>query len=346
VTGKLPASPLAYCLVLSPEHTLEGHPENAGRFARLESAMASLPAGATRRIEPRPAPEQALLAVHPDRYLRALEAACTQGPAYVDYAPTYVTPGSFTAACLAAGGTLNVLDEVLSGRSRTGLALVRPPGHHATATRAMGFCLLNNAAVATRAAQRAGLQRILIVDVDLHHGNGTQAIFEADPEVLYISTHQRGIYPGSGELEKSGVEGGAGMSVNIPLHAHCGDETFARITDQILVPLARRFRPDLLLVSAGFDSHWRDPLGQLQLTCAGYSRLASSLAALADELCGGRVLVVLEGGYDAEVLAAGVESVACALARLPPRPDPLGGGGYDEPDMASLIERVRQAHEL
>ncbi len=346
MTGELPASPLAYALVLSREHTLEGHPEHPERFARLERAMASLPAGAARRIEPRPAPEQALLAVHPERYLRALEAACTQGPAYVDYAPTYVTPDSYTSACRAAGGTLNALDEVLSGRSRGGLALVRPPGHHATATRAMGFCLLNNTALAARAAQRAGLQRILIIDVDLHHGNGTQAIFEADPEVLYISTHQRGIYPGSGALEETGVGEGAGATVNIPLPPHCGDETFARITDQILVPLAHRFGPDLLLLSIGFDSHWRDPLGQLQLTCAGYSRLASTLVGLADELCGGQVLAVLEGGYDAEVLAAGVESVACALARLPSRPDPLGGGGYTEPDTASLLERVRESHGL
>lgn len=346
MTAEPLASALAYCLVPSPEHTLEGHPEHPDRFARLERAMASLPAGAARRIEPRPAPEEALLAVHPDRYLRALEEACTQGPAYVDYAPTYVTPGSFTAACLAAGGTLNVLDEVLSGRSHTGLALVRPPGHHATATRAMGFCLLNNAAVAARAAQRAGRRRILIVDLDLHHGNGTQAIFEDDPEVLYISTHQYGIYPGSGALEETGIQLGAGTTVNIPLYPHCGDETFARITDQILVPLAQRFAPDLLLVSAGFDSHWRDPLGQLQLTCAGYSRLASTLVDVADELCGGRVLVVLEGGYDAEALAASVESVACSLARLPARPDPLGSGGYLEPDMAPVLERVRQAHGL
>ena len=346
MTGGPPASPLAFCLVPSPEHILEGHVEHPERFARLQQAMASLPAGAARRVEPRPAAEEALLAVHPDRYLRALEAACMQGPAYVDYAPTYVTPDSFTAACLAAGGTLNVLEEVLAGRSRTGLALVRPPGHHATATRAMGFCLLNNAAVAARAAQHAGCQRILIVDFDLHHGNGTQAIFEADAEVLYVSTHQSGIYPGSGALEETGIEQGAGATVNIPLTPHCGDETFARVTDQILVPLARRFVPDLLLISAGFDSHWRDPLGQLQLTCAGYFHLTSTMVGLAGEQCGGRVLVVLEGGYDAEALAAGVESVACALAGLPARPDPLGGGGYLEPDMGPLIERVRHTHGL
>ena len=346
MTGKPHASALAYCLVPSPEHTLEGHAEHPERFARLEQAMASLPAGAARRIEPQPAPEEALLAVHPDRYLRALEAACTKGPAYIDYAPTYVTPGSYTAACLAAGGTLNVLNEVLSERSRSGLALVRPPGHHATSTRAMGFCLLNNAAIAARAAQRAGRRRILIVDVDLHHGNGTQAIFEADADVLYVSTHQAGIYPGSGALDDAGIESGVGATVNIPVYPHCGDEAFARITDQILLPLAHRFAPDLLLISAGFDSHWRDPLGQLQLTCAGYSRLASTLVAMADELCGGRVLVVLEGGYDPEALAAGVESVARALARLPALPDPLGAGGYLEPDMAPVLSRVRQAHGL
>lgn len=337
---------LAYCLIPSPEHDLAGHPEHSERFAGLRRAMELLPAGTAVEIRPAPAGDEDLLAVHPERYLDALQAACAQGPAYIDPAPTHVTPGSLSAARLAAGGSVAVLEEVLRGSSRAGLALVRPPGHHATATRAMGFCLINNLAVAARRAQRAGLRRIMIVDFDVHHGNGTQAIFESDPDVLYLSTHQSGIYPGSGALEDTGVGPGAGTTINLPLHPHCGDETFARVTDQVIDPIARRFAPDLLLLSAGFDAHWRDPLAQLQLTCNGFSSLATSLAHLADDLCGGRIVAFLEGGYDAEVLAAGVAGLARALAGLPPPPDPLGPGGYLEPDMHAFLDRVCRIHGL
>jgi acetoin utilization deacetylase AcuC-like enzyme len=346
VAGEISAVPLAYCLTPSPEHDLEGHPENPGRFANLRETMGELPAGAAFEIDPLPAPDDAILQVHPDRYLRALEAACTQGPAYVDPAPTYVTQGSLVAARQAAGGSLAVLEQVTTGRAHAGLALVRPPGHHATATRAMGFCLLNNIAVAARHAQRSGIRRVMIVDFDVHHGNGTQAIFEDDPEVLYLSTHEYGIYPGSGALDEIGTGAGAGTTVNVPLYPHCGDRTFHLVVNELIVPLARRFGPEVLLVSAGFDSHWRDPLGQLQLTCAGFHALAKDLTALADELCGGRIVAFLEGGYDPEALPGSVRAVACALAHVPAPPDPLGSGGYLEPDMRPLVDRVRHVHGL
>jgi acetoin utilization deacetylase AcuC-like enzyme len=235
---------------------------------------------------------------------------------------------------------------MLDGKARTGFALVRPPGHHATATRAMGFCLLNNIAIAARRAQDSGLQRVMIVDFDVHHGNGTQEIFESDGDVLYISTHQYGIYPGSGAMSDVGLGPGAGMMVNIPLHPHSGDQAFKQIADAVIVPLGVRFAPDLILMSAGFDSHWRDPLGQLQLTCSGYHMLARTVAHLADEVCGGRVVAVLEGGYDPEALEGSARAVAHALAGLPAPPDRLGGGGYLEPDVGPLIGRVRQLHSL
>ena len=336
--------PMSYVLVPSPEHDLDGHPESASRFDRLEKVMATLPAGTTLRLEAPSITDQALFLVHPERYLRALEAACSQGPAYIDPAPTYVTQGSMGAARRAAGGTLAVLDQVLEGKARTGFALVRPPGHHATAGRAMGFCLLNNIALAARHAQELGLRRVMIVDFDLHHGNGTQAVFESDAEVLYISTHQVGIYPGSGQLSDVGLGPEAGMTVNIPLPPHAGDKAFEQIADALIVPLGIRFAPDLILISAGFDSHWRDPLGQLQLTCSGYHKLAAIVAHLADEVCGGRVVAVLEGGYDPEALAGGACAVAHALAGLPAPPDPLGKGGYLEPEMGPLIQRMRQLH--
>lgn len=216
--------PVCYTLVPSPEHDLEGHPENADRFDRLEAAMAALPPDIAQRVDALEASDDAILRVHPESYTRALQAACLQGPAYIDPAPTYVTQASLGAARRAAGGALAVLDQVLAGKARTGLALVRPPGHHATATRAMGFCLLNNIAIAARHAQDAGLRRVMIIDFDVHHGNGTQDIFESDGEVLYLSTHQYGIYPGTGQLGDVGLGPGAGTTVNIPLPPHSGDQ--------------------------------------------------------------------------------------------------------------------------
>ena len=342
----MPPVPVCYTLVPSPEHDLEGHPESVARFELLEAAMADLPGGIAERVDSAEASEEAILRVHPEAYLRTLEAACLQGPAYVDMAPTYVTQASMGAARRAAGGTLAVLDSVLAGEGRTGFALIRPPGHHATATRAMGFCLLNNLAIAARHAQEAGLRRVMIVDFDVHHGNGTQDIFKSDANVLDISTHQSGIYPGSGAMSDVGLGPGAGMLVNIPLHPHSGDLAFERIANEVIIPLGIRFAPDLILMSTGFDSHWRDPLGQLQLTCSGFHMLARTVARLADEVCGGRAMAVLEGGYDPEALAGSVRAVAYALAGLPCPPDPIGNGGYLEPEIGPLMERLRQLHGL
>ena len=336
--------PVCYALVPSPEHDLESHPENASRFEPLGDVLATLPAGVAQRLEAPEISDRALLRVHPERYLRALEAACSQGPAYIDPSPTYVTKGSLGAARRAAGGTLAVLDQVVAGKAHAGFALVRPPGHHATANRAMGFCLLNNMALAARHAQELGLRRVMIVDFDVHHGNGTQAIFESDAEVLYISTHQSGIYPGSGQLSEVGLGPGAGTTVNIPLHPRCGDQAFERLAEALILPLGIRFAPDVVLVSAGFDAHWRDPLAQLQLTCHGYYTLTRALVRLAGDACGGRILAVLEGGYDPESLAGSVRSVLHALADLPDPPDPLGDGGTLEPEIGPLIERLRRLH--
>lgn len=340
------ALPLCYVLVPSPEHDLESHPENAARFAGIRSALADLPPDVAQEIEAPSASDDQIQLVHPARYLEALEEACAQAPAYVDMAPTYITPASMGAARRAAGGTLAVVDRVLSGEARTGLALVRPPGHHATATRAMGFCLLNNVAIAARFARQRGLARVMIVDYDLHHGNGTQDIFESDADVLYVSTHQYGIYPGTGSLTEVGSGPGLGATVNIPLHPHTGDQAFERILQAVILPVGRRFQPDLILISAGFDSHWRDPLGQLQLTCRGFDTLTRGVAGLADEMGHGRVVAVLEGGYDPAAIQACATTVALALSRAASPPDPLGSGGYLEPDVEPLIDRLCQIHSL
>jgi acetoin utilization deacetylase AcuC-like enzyme len=338
---------IAYALVPSPEHNLDSHPENVGRFRHLgrvleEPALAAHLHGITSR----PATEGDLTAIHPQAYLEALQRAVAQGPGYIDYAPTYVTPDSYQAALNAAGATLQVAEAVARGEAQSGFALVRPPGHHATPTEAMGFCLLNNLAVAVRKVQALGFRRVMIVDFDVHHGNGTQEAFESDPDVLYLSTHQSGIYPGSGRLDDTGQGMGKGTVVNIPLPAGVGDLAFGQIAKEVIVPLAARFAPDFLLVSAGFDSHWRDTLAGMQLTCHGYHDLARSLVDIARRHSGGRLVFVLEGGYDPEALAASVQAVLFALAGEPRPPDALGPAPYTPPDIGPILQNVIAVHSL
>jgi len=339
--------PIAYSLVPSPEHDLGSHPENHARFAHLKDALGSFPAGGLVAVEAPEAPQESELeAVHPAAYRQALEQAVAQGPGYVDYAPTYVTTGSFAAALRAAASTLALVEAVAAGDAPRAFALVRPPGHHATATRAMGFCLLNNLALAARRAQALGLRRVMIVDFDVHHGNGTQAITEHDPDILYVSTHQEGIYPGSGALADTGQGDGKGSVVNLPLPAGAGDAGFDEIAQSLLVPLAARFHPDLLLVSAGFDAHWRDPLANLQLSGAGYYALSRCLAEIADRHCGGQTVFVLEGGYDPRALSASIAAVLCALSGRPAPADPLGPAPNPEPPVRRILENAAAIHGL
>ncbi len=336
----------ALTLVPSPEHNSSGHPENVDRFRHFERIFSAPFASRLLRLDPRPAHEDDLTPVHPKAYLHALRDAVSRGPGYIDYAPTYVTQASYDAALAAAGGTLQVVEAVARGQAAAGFALVRPPGHHATPTQAMGFCLINNIAVAARRVQHLGFRRVMIVDFDVHHGNGTQAAFERDPDVLYLSTHQAGIYPGTGYLNETGVEEGAGTVINLPLPAGAGDRAFAEIFDRVVGPAAERFRPDFLLASAGFDAHWADPLAELQLSCSGFYHLALGLADLARRQCGGRLVFALEGGYDPEALAGSVVGVLTALAGLPAPADPLGPPRYPEPSVDSVLRNALAIHGL
>jgi acetoin utilization deacetylase AcuC-like enzyme len=343
---KMPKDLIAYALVPSLEHDMEGHPENPGRFAQLAIPERLPFAERMLRMQPLPDIEESILAVHPASFLEALKKAATRGPAYIDPAPTYVTPGSYQAALRSAGGVLATLDAIISGKATSGFALTRPPGHHATPTRAMGFCLLNNIAIATRFAQRNGRERVAIIDIDVHHGNGTQDIFEADGDVLYLSTHQRGIYPGTGHLEETGRGEGRGSLVNIPLPALAGDQAFAEISTQVIEPICERFSPQLILVSCGFDSHWMDPLASLQLTSKGYYQIACKLIGLAKNCCQGAILFVLEGGYDPAAVAQSAAFVLHALAGSHPPPDALGDAPYGCPDISSILNTVRSIHNL
>ncbi len=328
-------------------HTLEGHPEHAGRLRaiwdRLEAAgvLADLMV-----LEPVMANQSQLEAVHQRHYLEVLGASRT-GLMMLDTSDTYVLPISYDIARLAAGGVMRAVDAVLHGETDNGLAMVRPPGHHATPEWGMGFCLLNNIAIAARYAQRAfAIERVLIVDFDVHHGNGTQDTFYADPSVMYISTHQYPFYPGTGAKEETGIGSGLGTTLNLPLPPGVGDNDYTKIFAEIVTPAARRFAPELILVSAGFDAHWRDPLAQIRLSLTGYAHLTQALVELAATLCNGHIVFALEGGYDTDVLGNGALNLCWALLGKDAIADPLGDARRDGPAIAGLLRAVKDIHRL
>ncbi|MBI4517417.1 MAG: histone deacetylase [Deltaproteobacteria bacterium] len=326
-------------VVIDPRYldhdTGRGHPERRERVAVLLELVQEQAA----RVQPiaaRAATGEELALVHDGAYVE--EVALTQHlPRYAFDADTPASPQSYATACLAAGGFLALLEAIMAGQVDNGFALVRPPGHHAERTRAMGFCLFNNVAVGAEYLRRVhGLSRLLIVDWDLHHGNGTQHMFERDPGVLYISTHQYPYYPGSGAMEEVGRGEGEGFTVNLPFPAGFGDAEFAEAFTAVVEPIAEQFAPEFVLISAGFDAHVRDPLGGLEATEAGFERMARSLLAIAQRHAGGRCAAILEGGYD---LTAIRHCAAAVLAEL------RGPGGEVRPAPASrasaLLEQVR-----
>ena len=270
-----------------------------------------------------------------------------QAPGYVDSAPTYIVPESFDVALLAAGGAIRAVEAVVGGEAQSAFALVRPPGHHAVPDAPMGFCLFNNVAIAARYAQHyLGIGRVLIVDFDVHHGNGTQDVFYEDPSVLFISTHQENIYPYTGRATETGAGAGEGYTVNVPLPAHAGEKAFERVLQEVITPAAARFKPELVLVSAGFDAHWLDPLANLQLTLAGYARLTQGLQAIAQAHAHNRLAFVLEGGYHLAALTGGVTTVLRTLLGEHGIPDSLGPAPRPEPDVTAAVERARRLHGL
>jgi acetoin utilization deacetylase AcuC-like enzyme len=292
-----------------------------------------------RRLGPRDATVEELTRVHDPAYVAALfkMAGAAGGHAAID-ADTYVAPGSIDAARRAVGGTLAMVDALLDPRAEatTGVALVRPPGHHATSGRGMGFCLLNNVALAARhAVLHGGLSRVAVVDWDVHHGNGTQDIFWSDPSVLYVSLHQAPLFPGTGAVDEVGGGEGRGYTVNVPLTAGGTDATYLAAFDRVVLPVLDAYAPELVLVSAGFDAHERDPLGSMLVTERGFERMAEALAGIADRHAGGRIALVLEGGYDLPALERslvaalqGVLGTAAALGEEPASPRELPSAAH------------------
>jgi acetoin utilization deacetylase AcuC-like enzyme len=291
-----------------------GHPEHEGRAEAIRDRFeADGLAGRCERVDARPATRHELLAVHTPGLLDEVGATATRSYSQLD-PDTYARPESEEAALLAAGGLVDLTAGVLDGSLQGGFALVRPPGHHAEADRAMGFCLFNNVAVAAKAALSRGARRVLVVDWDVHHGNGTQHTFWDDPDVLYFSTHQYPFYPGTGSILETGGPKAPGRTVNVPWPGGMGDAEYLAAFDRVLLPIARAFAPDIILVSAGFDAAEGDLLGNMGITPAGYAAMTARLAELAD----GKVVLALEGGYNLEAISA--SAAACLRVLLGERP--------------------------
>jgi acetoin utilization deacetylase AcuC-like enzyme len=289
------------------------HPESPRRLAVLERALETWPGLAqTARIPLRPATHEELARVHQTSHINRI--ASTQGRSMALDMDTQTSPGSYDAALKAAGSLIDLCDAALDGKVTHGMAFVRPPGHHATPVRAMGFCLFNNVAVAAaHLIQARGLERVMIVDWDVHHGNGTEDAFFMDPRVLYFSTHQAPFYPGTGPVNAAGREKGEGFTINVPMSSGHDDSDFIRIFEDLLVPVASQFKPQFILISAGFDAHREDPLGGQAISSLGYAALTRVLMDIAEEFCPGRIVGVLEGGYSPEAEAEASLAVMDAL---------------------------------
>ena len=331
------------------KHDTGQHVENA---RRLEAIISYLEQTGLKQqltpIKPRPTTVEELSRVHHEQYISYIQEVAQKGGGWLD-ADTVMSPNSYDAALYAAGGVIKATEAVMNGEVASAFALVRPPGHHATPQRAMGFCLFNNVAVAAKhALARYGLEHILIIDFDVHHGNGTQEAFYDNPQVLYVSTHLYPFYPGTGGIDETGSGEAEGTTLNIPLPSGCGDAEYEQVFKEIVVPAAKRFKPQLILVSAGYDPHWTDELALMQVSVSGFARVVKIIKELADGLCNGRLVFSLEGGYNLSALAASVKTTLDVLVGNTDIEDRLGQPPYQTaiPDITHLIKAIKEIHNL
>ena len=333
------------------QHELPGHPESPERMRAVWHSLDMV--GLSDRmikVTPTPASDEAILRAHSPEYLAVLQRFSrdhAQQIVMLDQ-DTWLAPGSLQVARLAAGACLQAVDIVLTGEADNALVVARPPGHHACPGAAMGFCLFGNVAMAARHACAVhGLERVMIVDLDVHHGNGSQDILYNDGRVGFSSIHQSPLYPGTGSALETGAGPGRGFTANIPLRAGHGDASYRALFESLLWPLARRWQPQLILVSLGFDAHHADPLANMRLTLAGYDWMVRELLALAQDFCDGRVVFALEGGYQLEVLAHGVQNLAHRLLGEESYSDPFDNSSLrTRSDSQDVIDRVRHIHSI
>jgi acetoin utilization deacetylase AcuC-like enzyme len=333
-------------IVISSERFAEhqtppGHPECPERAEVMDVVASEWRRRGGEVVAPREATREQLARVHGGEYLRRI--AETAGSAIALDPDTYTSPETYEIALLAAGAAVDGVERVMGGGHKRALAMIRPPGHHAEHDRAMGFCFYNNVAVAAAHAKTLGARRIAIVDYDVHHGNGTQHTFEHDRDVLYVSTHQYPYYPGTGAVDEIGVGPGAGYTINLPLDAGAVNEDYRFVFGAVVLPVLKQFKPDLLLLSAGFDAHERDPLGGMRLTTEAFAAMTAELRVVAEECCEGRLVAITEGGYDFRALADSLLAIVAVLAgeTATPAAWPIAAGAAPSRGRASAEAAAR-----
>lgn len=329
------------------KHDQPGHPENS---MRLESIITGLEEkkllGKLKLLNSRLALIDELVICHTNEYVEYVKEYCEKGGGYLD-PDTYSNKYSFEAASTAVGSSIDLTKSVINGELKNGFALLRPPGHHALANKSMGFCLFGNIAIAAKVALfQPAVKKVAIVDFDVHHGNGTQALIGDDPNILFISSHQYPFYPGTGSIREIGKGEAERTIVNIPLQAGVGDNGFKLVYDKVVIPSLEKFKPELILVSAGYDAHWDDPLANLTLSLTGYNWISRELIRIAERICAGKIIFFLEGGYNLEVLSNGVANSVRALLGIETFEDPLGISTNVEPDVNKLITELISIHKL
>jgi acetoin utilization deacetylase AcuC-like enzyme len=326
--------------------TPPGHPERVDRASVLQAVAADLRSLGAEVVEPRRAADDELGRVHDADYLTLVRE--TAGRAVALDPDTFTSPDSYEIARLAAGAAVAAVDHVIEGgRGSRAFVMARPPGHHAERARAMGFCLFNSAAVAAAHARARGLSRVAVVDYDVHHGNGTQSSFYDDASVLFVSSHQFPYYPGTGAAGEIGTGRGRGFTVNLPLQAGATDADYERVFAEVAFPVLRQFAPDLVVISAGFDAHADDPLGGMRLTAGQFVRLTDGVLRVADATAEGRVLALVEGGYDLKALGDCARAVGQTLGgEAPEVPPPAGDVARAAATCAAVVPRLREYWQL